>query len=288
MKEGKRSEVIHDALNLLDEELIADVDRLRGDRENRKKVYHWGRWAGLAASICILVIAGHVWTNSSLNGENSAPLPNMNGGAAPETENGRYEEPESAVSIEQFIAQYDEENQTGNESDEFIPFPEQEVSSEHASTGNESMESTSTENISTEDASTEEESENNSGVFQTGEDIYRAILGLKENFTSLSVMRHEEWTKEDADSIIIDEKYQVEIDKLIEAMYAGECGDAGKIEVSDEEEIYHLFFTKKDGSVVHCWLFADGIICYNEMPQLYVKLDMETYTTVIDIFNGIQ
>jgi len=67
MREEKRSELIHDALNFLDEEMIEDVDELRGsvvEREAPKKRYSWRKWTALAASVCVLIIVGAVWGSS--------------------------------------------------------------------------------------------------------------------------------------------------------------------------------------------------------------------------------
>lgn len=81
MREEKYSEIIHDALNFLDDEMIEEVDRLRGgvsvesinaepqpQEENvkiiefaLKKQYSWRKWAALAASICLLVVVGNAW-----------------------------------------------------------------------------------------------------------------------------------------------------------------------------------------------------------------------------------
>lgn len=67
MREEKKSEIIHDALNFLDDEMIEEVDALRGGvsfEENKKvvkKIISWRRWISFAASICILIIVGGIW-----------------------------------------------------------------------------------------------------------------------------------------------------------------------------------------------------------------------------------
>lgn len=60
MKYEKRSELLHDALNFLDEDMINDVEKLRnGDTKSEitpiEKKVSWRRWAALAASVCILI-----------------------------------------------------------------------------------------------------------------------------------------------------------------------------------------------------------------------------------------
>ena len=82
MREENRSEIIHDALNLLDDEMIEEVDRLRGgivdvapstpiDNVNttqessiQREFRPWRKWAALAASVCVLIIVGTLWNGS--------------------------------------------------------------------------------------------------------------------------------------------------------------------------------------------------------------------------------
>lgn len=71
MRKEERSELIHDALNFLDEEMIEEVDALRGSINDKKpasglkkgasKRFTWKRWAALAASICLLIGINYVW-----------------------------------------------------------------------------------------------------------------------------------------------------------------------------------------------------------------------------------
>lgn len=82
MREEKQSEIIHDALNYLDDELIDDVEKLRGyiDKEELEhsssaenhvifmekvpnKQRYWRKWTTLAASVCVLILGG--WMVSS-------------------------------------------------------------------------------------------------------------------------------------------------------------------------------------------------------------------------------
>ena len=64
MREENRSEIIQDALNFLDDALIEEVEELRGgvvEKERPKKSYSWKKWTALAASVCVLIIAGTLW-----------------------------------------------------------------------------------------------------------------------------------------------------------------------------------------------------------------------------------
>ena len=85
MREENRSEIIHDAINFLDDEMIEEVNGLRGgvsvenvstqtqvQDENDKMIdftsknrYPWRKWVALAASICLIVIVGNAWEISN-------------------------------------------------------------------------------------------------------------------------------------------------------------------------------------------------------------------------------
>lgn len=61
MREEKRSEVIQDAINFLDDEMIEEVEELRGNKFTEEKVskYSWTKkWVAVAAGICLLVMIG--------------------------------------------------------------------------------------------------------------------------------------------------------------------------------------------------------------------------------------
>ncbi len=62
MRVEERSELIHDALNFLDDEMIEEVANLRAGVEiQQSRPRPWRKWIALAASICLLVVIGGVW-----------------------------------------------------------------------------------------------------------------------------------------------------------------------------------------------------------------------------------
>lgn len=77
MRIEERSERIHDALSFLDDEMIEEVDELRGEgsaakkatastQEGTRRVFAWKRWAVLAASICLVLGINYVWNGSNV------------------------------------------------------------------------------------------------------------------------------------------------------------------------------------------------------------------------------
>ncbi|MBQ8519700.1 MAG: hypothetical protein IJ455_08895 [Agathobacter sp.] len=78
MREENRSEIIHDALNLLDDEMIEEVEKLRGgvvektigpvkvveenqNKEVQKMPRPWRKWTALAASVSLLILVSGMW-----------------------------------------------------------------------------------------------------------------------------------------------------------------------------------------------------------------------------------
>ena len=83
MREEKRSEIIHDALNFLDDEMIDEVENLRGGfvtteetmveksvTEMKKKAgrknISWKKWTALAAGIGFFIMIGGIWDRVTL------------------------------------------------------------------------------------------------------------------------------------------------------------------------------------------------------------------------------
>lgn len=71
MREEQKSEIIHDAMQFLDDELIEDVDALRSGMNPSKQekglrtILLKRKWVAVAASICVIILAGGIWEYSS-------------------------------------------------------------------------------------------------------------------------------------------------------------------------------------------------------------------------------
>ena len=64
MREEKRSEIIQDALEFLDDDVIEDVERLRLESleiRSVKKMFAWNRMAALAACFLLIFFLGGTW-----------------------------------------------------------------------------------------------------------------------------------------------------------------------------------------------------------------------------------
>lgn len=262
MSNENRSELIHDALNLLDEDMIEDVDRLRGNAaetvEETKKIKKvpWRRWTALAASICVLVIGGWAWQNFQKQNldyeadkENKEDfLSNQEDGKEKVTESDDRAEDANDVVIDGEPPNIEEENSTGEKED---PQPPKDHSTEVGS--------------------------------------YASIRSLKDNYVQVSVIPHKVWesaaSEEDAmqQAVVIDAKYKEDMDKLVEAMCAGNGVLTEELPESDPDMIYHLFFERADGEIIHCWLLEDGFLYDHEAGDWSVALDRDVYGNTFKI-----
>lgn len=55
MKSENRSELLHDAIEFIDDDMLFEVDRLRTDKPKVKRKILYTKWAALAASVCVLI-----------------------------------------------------------------------------------------------------------------------------------------------------------------------------------------------------------------------------------------
>lgn len=88
-----REDLIHDALNLLDDDLIGEVEYLRSRKKSRTK--QWISWAAMAACMCIVIgsiFSGRLPIGIGQNSE-SADMENMSNSAGGNEESAESELP---------------------------------------------------------------------------------------------------------------------------------------------------------------------------------------------------
>ena len=65
----EKSEILQDALNFLDDEMIEEVEELRAEYKegikeintHKKKRYSWNKWSSLTACVCVLMLVSGIW-----------------------------------------------------------------------------------------------------------------------------------------------------------------------------------------------------------------------------------
>lgn len=96
---GMREDLIHDALNLLDDDLISEVECLRSRKKSRTK--QWMSWAAMAACMCIVIgsiLSGRLPVGIGQNSE-SADMESMSNSAAGNEESADSELPIQAEGL---------------------------------------------------------------------------------------------------------------------------------------------------------------------------------------------
>ena len=114
---GMREDLIHDALNLLDDDLIGEVEYLRSRKKSRTK--QWISWAAMAACMCIVIgsiLSGRLPIGIGQNSE-SADMGNMSNSACGNEEAAESELP---IQAEGLINEEKAENESMREVPAFL------------------------------------------------------------------------------------------------------------------------------------------------------------------------
>ncbi len=281
MKKEDRVETIHDALDYLDDDLIEDVDKLRRNEvetsvasfKSKTKNKSWRKWTTLAASICILV-AGSLIMGDYL--ESTEPNGDYVPGTEAESEKDNVDKEEEIASGN--LSDVTTENETGSVNS----FSTEQIRDEVG--GNPEMMETETE-PSDEDNLDVEGTDTN----VTLGDLYQ----LKDNYIRVSMIPHKVWetAKDEKEAyeqaVTIDEKYQDDFAIFVDTLCKSGCiqiEESLQQTPNTEDLIYHLFFEKKDGEVVHCWLLGKDRVFYHEKDDLCIVIEnKELYNNIYNI-----
>lgn len=246
MREEKKSEIIHDALNFLDDEMIEEVDALRGGfitteetmaeetvTEMKKKAVRkgtaWRKWAALVASITIFILVGKVWSGMDSSAEDmNMGLQNQESIQEDENQENIYSDSDLDVEHTDNLADSDEKFQ--EDSKDYIQ--------------NQFM---------------EQKLQNYVEVYYgdnllTGElhDMMAKFIESYQNGTvSIVDVSDSEWNKLWAE----------------------------KVENADG----HLYFKLSDGSTTHLVLLGDGTVCDYESQTAWVQMDKRIYNLIVEL-----
>lgn len=267
MRKESRSELLQEALDFLDEDMIEEVDRLRRNQvekasdstaakkqaetvsKSKIKRFPWRRITALTASLCLLVIGSRAWKNYV----GTSAEDKMN------KEDMEYNDGYPAImDSQQAVKENGVADKVDGVAEEGVP---DNVLSDYES-GNK-----------TEEAG--------------------PVLGdkydLQNNYVNVSMIPHKVWeqaaSEEEAlqQAVAINAEYKEGIDRLVEAMCIANCVLTEELPASDTDMIYHLFFERTDGEVVHCWLLEDGFLYYHDISDVCLSLDKATYGEILNI-----
>ena len=292
MKKEQQSEVIHDALGMLDDDMIEEVARLRGHvaetvtekKEHidgaKKSPIRWRRWTALAASVCLLVIGSWAWDNY-LNIENSS---DCNDEGICESENDKDAVQEGDIetlgtesipldSNAESVDGVEPEGNKGNAAEQQKP---EQMEPDHEDS-----------EVQKPSDSMPEMEEMEETLLPLGDKFH-----LKENYVRVSILPAKVWgdnvvgesvTSYLSQAVTIKEEYWEDMDELIGNMCEVRCFPSALVEQSDKDMVYHIFFERNDGAIIHCWLLEDGYMYYHDYDEVYMKLDKEVYDNIFKI-----
>ena len=116
-------------------------------------------------------------------------------------------------------------------------------------------------------------------------DIYQ----LHDNYVRVFMLPHKVWENAENEqealkqAVVIGTEHKAEMDNLVEDMCEANSGLTEELPASDPDMIYHLFFEKEDGQIIHCWLLEDGYLYYHNKSEICLILDRSTYATIFKI-----
>lgn len=281
MREENISEILHDALQYLDDEMIEEVQALRGGvlvekstdfnlqsnpevekienpyKDDWKKEFRpWRKWAALAASVCLFVIVGTAW-----NALYQEEMGNMENASDIEAEM-QDEMLNNGVPI------------GGDEADEQDGFE------------NESFK----ENLGMQESEPEVEGSledwvepGESDKLDIGEDI-----GLHDYSSvqyQLKGMGFEEKKTVSEENLTIIDKF---IDSYKNAYKNGTVRlvDDTSWEDVEKDADGHLYLKLSDGAIIHLVFLGNGSVCQYEIPSVWIEIDKRVYDAVLDVLRN--
>jgi len=269
MKEEKYSEIIHDALNFLDDEMIEEVDRLRGgvsvesvstqasmqeeikDFSQKKakdavdgvykKTAPWRKWAALAASICLLVVVGNAWEIQPDGGGNTGNSNEIN-----------------------------DEQIEGNPEDQAGMLgmaPDSVTDGENYG-------------VLDQDGSQEELGEPQISEMKPSNSFLK-LQNYKEVYFSDA---KDAIPSDDGMVMLSEEVYEV-LDKFIDSTQRGTVCPVDSIAWTEamEKAEGHLFFELKDGTNVHLVLLGQGMVASYDTKTAWVQMDKRVYRIFVEM-----
>ena len=286
MREEKYSEIIQDALNFLDDEMIEEVDRLRGgvsvesvstqasmqeeikDFSQKKakdavegvykKTAPWRKWTALAASICLLVAAGNAW---EMLQEGVFDTGDLSGGNQ-----------SSDDRIEGNVADIETDMEDINQSGMIGKLPEAEDDQYGV------QDSVGDQNEQQKDYEAElgepQDSENK---------VDQEIVNLQ-NYTAVYFSEVKNQNPSDDYMVMLSEENCEILDKFLDSL---QRGTTKVVDAASQSELMNkadgqLIFELEDGTPFHLILIADGMVCSYEMQNVWIQMDKRVYRILIE------
>lgn len=286
MREEKYSEIIHDALNFLDDEMIEEVDHLRGGvsvesvsaqasiqeevkdftqtkrngvvGNEQKKPTPWRKWAALAASICLLVVVGNAWEmlqegvfdTGDLSGGNQASDDRIEGNVA---------------DIETDMEDINQSGMIGK-----LPEAEDDQYGVQDSVGDQNEQ--------------QKDYEAELGEPQYSENkVDQEIVNLQ-NYTAVYFSEVKNQNPSDDYMVMLSEENCEILDKFLDSL---QRGTTKVVDATLQSELMNkadgqLIFELEDGTPFHLILIADGMVCSYETQNVWIQMDKRVYRILME------
>ena len=295
----KKAEVIIDALDYIDDDMLESVDSLRKrslvSTENKKGIrkgfFQNSRVLAVAASVCLLVLGAYAWDNMiGPLGEMHDTPPGAGNMAGHATENAP--------------GWQDEEMEDMTEGD-VSPAPDTDAWTDGKGEENNDIwqepivpgESDCTDTLPEDSQLKETEIDTDTSaevrppeVVEPGEPDFYPPLGdayqLKDNYVKVTMLPHKAWDSEAsleenlAKSREIEEKYYQKIDAFVEALCTTPLIETemalGGCDLTGNTDMYYLFFQRTDGKIVQVSILGDnGLVYFYDKQEYCMKIDGE-------------
>lgn len=290
-------ENISSALNMLDDDIIEEVDRLRSGSAVFKPKRRYVRWAALAACLCMIAAGVFVWFSSA---DRQGRIP---------ADEDYLDEDIHASLIPCFIYQgnlYEGHGSIFTNPDlagEKLGTAKMSHSSLITDWGNEDFTGTVNGDVYTvkgydpsfmlcikESLSVWIFVRKTGWEFKKGSELLEDKLHLSENFLRLLYESQYSWAQG------LKEKHYLINDELVEKFIAeidsAEFIPCDSIPLGAKEQsifnkrLYHLYFDLKGGIEARFYLLAGGYVIYEGVSDVCVKLSDETYMEMLEALEG--
>ena len=281
MNKEKKAELIQDALDYLDDDMLESVDALRkrnlgtansGKRDTRKMFFRYSRVLAVAASVCLLVMGAYAWDSvrGPLGGPQYAPMGTEN---APDMAPGWNENVDGETEMD--------------------PTPPGDVVDSEAIL----PEDNSQEGPYPGTSESPEEPLPPEGIEPEKPELYPPLgdaYHLKDNYVKVTMLPYKAWDAEAslADNLAksreIEEKYYGTIDRFVDALCTTplikrDLALEGR-EPGEDTDMYYLFFRRTNGETVQVGILGDyGLVYFEDRQEYYMKIDREILIALLKI-----
>ena len=293
MREENISEILHDALQYLDDEMIEEVEAIRGGvliekstdlnlqtnpevetvenpyKDDWKKEFRpWRTWAVLAASVCLFFIVGSAWNNlhqEEIGHKESAS--DMEVEMEDEIVNNGFLVEDNDGVNETFKEETDKQDDFENES-----FKDE------------------ADKVDKEESALENGGSLADLVKPEGFDEF--TLGEWIGLHDYSSVQYQLKDMGSAEKKTVSEENLTIIDKFIDSYKnAYKNGTVRLVDDTSWEDVVkgadgHLYLKLSDGAIIHFVLLGNGVICQYEIPSVWIEIDRRVYDTVLDVLRG--